>query len=133
MGVYRDRYYKGILRFDNKQDFYELKFAAEVYRMLGNDFIFVDFNDGDSARNEWIFAMRGLGDMPSWSHINVRVKPEHEPDVYEKAFCFRLEDIEKYFGCKAELHEIVPCLSNKEDLEIIRALYIGARRDLVRF
>lgn len=70
---YRDKYYKGILRFDNKQG------------------------------------------------------------VYEKAFRFRLGDIEKYFGCKAELHEIVPCLSNKEDLEIIRTLYIGARRDLVRF
>lgn len=73
MSVYRDRCYKGILRFDNKQG------------------------------------------------------------VYEKAFRFTLEDIEKYFGCKAELQEIIPCLSNKEDLEIIRALYIGARRDLVRF
>lgn len=73
MSVYRDGYYKGILRFDNKQG------------------------------------------------------------VYEKTFRFRLEDIEKYFGCKAELHEIVPCLSNKEGLEIIRALYIGSRRDFVRF
>ncbi len=48
-------------------------------------------------------------------------------------FLFRLEDIENYFGCSAELHEIIPSVANKDDLELIETIYTGDRRDLYGF
>lgn len=48
-------------------------------------------------------------------------------------FLFRLEDIENYFGCSAEFHEIIPSVANKEDLELIKTIYNGGRRGMYEF
>lgn len=48
-------------------------------------------------------------------------------------FLFRLEDIENYFGCSAELHEIIPSAANKDDLELIKTIYNGGRRGMYEF
>lgn len=48
-------------------------------------------------------------------------------------FLFRLEDIENYFGCSAEFHEIIPSVANKDDLELIKTICAGARRGLYEF
>lgn len=97
----------------------------------GNEFVFVDSDGGESTESEWAFGMRGLGIAPDWLSSLVRREPEEEK--YEMLFLFRLEDIENYFGCSAELHEIVPSAANKEDLELIKTICAGARRSLYEF
>lgn len=117
--------------FKTRPDSSELKLAEQVYRVLGNEFVFVDSDGGESTESEWAFGMRGLGIAPDWLSSLVRREPEEEK--YEMLFLFRLEDIENYFGCSAELHEIVPSAANKEDLELIKTICAGARRGLCEF
>lgn len=128
---YRDKFYKGTLFFKTKPDSSELKLAAQVYRVLGNDFVFVDSDGGESTESKWVFGMRGLGIAPDW--LGSLVCRESEEDKYEMFYLFRLEDIENYFGCSAELHEIIPSMANKDDLELIETIYTGDRRDLYGF
>lgn len=131
MCSYRDKFYKGTLFFKTRPDSSELKLAEQVYRVLGNEFVFVDSDGGESTESEWAFGMRGLGIAPDWLSSLVRREPEEEK--YEMLFLFRLEDIENYFGCSADLHEIVPSAANKEDLELIKTICAGARRGLYEF
>lgn len=131
MCSYRDKFYKGTLFFKTKPDSSELKLAAQVYRVLGNEFVFVDSDDGEGAENEWAFGMRGLGIAPDW--LSSMIRRESEEDKYEMLYLFRMEDIENYFGCSAELHEIIPSVANKDDLELIKTICAGARRGLYEF
>lgn len=128
---YRDKFYKGTLFFKTKSDSSELKLAAQVYRVLGNEFVFVDSDDGEGTENEWTFGMRGLGIAPDW--LSSMIRRESEEDKYEMLYLFRVEDIENYFGCSAELHEIIPSVANKDDLELIKTICAGARRGLYEF
>lgn len=131
MWSYSNKFYKGTLFFKTTPDSSELKLAEQVYRVLGNEFVIVDSDDGEGVENEWTFGMRGLGKAPDW--LSSLVCRESEKDKYEMLFLFRLEDIEKYFGCSAELHEIIPSAANKEDLELIKTIWSGARRGLYEF
>lgn len=131
MCSYRDKFYKGTLFFKTRPDSSELKLAEQVYRVLGNEFVIVDSDDGEGAENEWVFGMRGLGIAPDW--LSSLVRRESEENKYEMFFLFRLEDIENYFGCSAELHEIIPSVANTEDLELIKTICAGARRGLYEF
>lgn len=131
MCSYRDKFYKGTLVFKTRPDSSELELAAQVYRVLGNEFVFVDSDGGEGAENEWTFGMRGLGIAPDW--LSSLVRRESEEDRYEMFYLFRLEDIENYFGCSTELHEIIPSVANKDDLELIKTICAGARRGLYEF
>lgn len=131
MCSYRDKFYKGTLFFKTRPDSSELELAAQVYRVLGNEFVFTNSNDEKGTESEWTFGMRGLGNVPDW--LSSLVRRESEKDKYEMLCLFRLEDIENYFGCSAEFHEIIPSAANKDDLELIKTICAGARRGLYEF
>lgn len=122
MYAYREKYFKGTLTFKEKPSISELKFAAEMYRVLGNEIELINLEDIELT-TQYAFGMRGLGDAPEWLHSLVRGKSDEEK--YEMLFIYRVEDIEKYFSCKVELNEIVPSMANMDDLEIIKTLYRG--------
>ena len=121
MGRYveNDRFFRGALLFDSNPDEAEFNRAISVYRSWACESFELDVTAGMNGC-EFEFGMKGLGEVPGW--LDELVRKSSEDERQELFVDYRVEDMERFFGCKVRLEEFMPRMGAGGELELAEKL-----------